>query len=676
MGADAVKAPVPMPPMGTVPPNVPVKSSPAQPIGTRPPAAQQASAPSPAPSPMADNTAGKLPSGKTRMVTIGGQQMQIPTLAPNGREMSEDEAIMAYMITGEGGTPVEIPAASSVAGAIPPPPPGFVLDQSTASGAGAIPPPPPGFVLDDGSAQNRYDLALAKVRRSQFPDMTDEQWQQYSQTAFAPDLGTQTDQSTTLGFSDEISAAMGGIGAQLRQMTGGGGNGYGEAYGDLYELEQARLALAREQNGGLGTAVEIVSGLGAAGPAKSAAGALVPAAAQAAPKGNAAVNLVKPLVTPVATGATYGFGATDGGIQDRLAGAAGGAVIGAAGSLAAQGVGKVVEGTARRIAQAPANRAAQRATQQAIASAPSAATIKASSKAAYDAAKATGAEIAPQAISILQHDVRALLKGEGLIMPSGRMTTAYPKVNAAVEAIEEYAAGPVSIEQAQTLLKTLRRVQKSIDPDEARIGNMLVNQFEDFMDNLPPSAFPRGKGTEAIKEWSKGRSEWARFRKVQTIESLIDKAQLAKGGFDEGLRDGFRSVLRNPKKQRGFNADELAAMRKFVAGGPVGDFLGFLANGSSLPAAMTGHVFGGPVGSMVAAGGKMALGAAARAGLNRDAANAGEALRAAVATPGGLPQSPIQAQRTPLTGLGFLGALVGNIGASEPRDNLVRLMAQ
>jgi hypothetical protein len=343
--------------------------------------------------------------------------------------------------------------------------------------------------------------------------------------------------------------------------------------------------------------------------------------------------------------------------------------------MAAQGVGKVVEGTARRIAQAPANRAAQLATQQAIASAPSAATIKAGSKAAYDAAKATGAEIAPQAINILQHDVQTLLKAEGLVMPSGRMTTAYPKVSAAVDAIEEYAAGPVSIEQAQTLLKTLRRVQKSTDPEEARIGNLLVNQFEDFMDSLPPSAFPRGKGTEAIKEWSKGRTEWARFRKVQTIESLIDKARLAKGGFDEGLRSGFRAVLNNPKKQRGFNADELVAMRKFVEGGPVGDFLGFLANGSSLPAAMTGHVFGGPLGGMVAAGGRMAVGAAAKAGLNRGANTTAETLRAAASTPGGLPRPPQALPAKPLSGLSALGALAGNTVATEPRDSLTRLMA-
>ena len=559
---------------------------------------------------------------------------------------------------------------------IPPPPPGFIVEGGNApSGADASPPLPPGFVLDDGNPQTRYDLALAKVRQSQFPDMSDQQWSEYSQRAFSPNLQAQLDQSTTLGFADEIGAALGGFGSQVRQWTGGGGPGYGDSFGDLYELEQARLELARAQNGGWGTAAEVVAGLGTMGPARTTLGAV--AAPLAAQGGNAIVNGAKAALPAVAGGAVYGFGSADGDLAERAIGAGVGGSIGAVGAAVAPVLASAGGMLIRKAANVPAWMANKAAQQGAIVAAPAASTIKAGARAAYDAAKATGAEIAPQAMNVLRTDVRALLADEGLIMPtSGRLSTAYPKVTSAVDALDEFAAGgPVSIAQAQTLLKTLRRVAGSTDPDEARIGIALVDQFENFMDGLPPSAFPKGQGTQAVKSWQKGRTEWARFRKVQTLEGVIAKANRAEAGFPAGLKTGFRQILNSPKKQRGFSADELAAMERYVQGGPLDDLAKFFGNGSSLPATITGHFMGGPAGALAMGAGRVATGMAARAGMDRGARRAAETLRAGAATPGGLPGiMGTPAANTNTAGLPAIGGLGVGIAANDPRDMLAKLL--
>jgi len=121
---------------------------------------------------------------------------------------------------------------------------------------------------------------------------------------------------------------------------------------------------------------------------------------------------------------------------------------------------------------------------QAVRAAPTSATIKAGSQAAYKASERTGAIINEQAMQLLSHDMQNLARMQGLVMPSGKLASAFPKVANAIRTVREYAQGSMGMEEAQTLLRTLRTAQKSADPDEARLGNMMVNQFEDFLDGL------------------------------------------------------------------------------------------------------------------------------------------------------------------------------------------------
>ncbi|MVS99248.1 hypothetical protein [Devosia marina] len=513
------------------------------------------------------------------------------------------------------------------------------------------------------SPQARYDTALGKVRQSQFPDMSDEQWQDYSGKFFAPDMQAQGQQSTTLGFGDEISAAMGGLGAQARQWTGGGGGGFGEAYGDLYELEQARLELARQNNGAAGTALEVAGGLATMGPARSAAGALL---APAATTGGPLRQIAQAAPSAMSAGGVYGFGSTDGDIGQRAIGAGVGAGIGAAGAMAVPIAGKLIQGTARKIAQIPINQANKAALSQAVTNAPSAASIKAGSKAAYKAAEQTGATIGQPAMQILAHDIDQLARLQGLVMPSGKLSTAYPKVAHAIRSIREYAQGPVSIEQAQTLLRSLRTAQKSIDPDEARLGSMLVDQFETFLDNLPPNAFSANgqKSGQAIQQWAKGRSEWARSKKVSTVENIIADARLKRGDYAQNLRNGFGAILKSnaAKKRRGFTAAELQAIERFVQGGPIEELLQRLGSGSGIPGGLLGGLTGGWAGAMAVP----AIGMGARAISRRGAQRGADLLRAQVATPGGLPPMRQLPAPTPMPRVGAPASVGANVLAGEP----------
>ena len=497
-------------------------------------------------------------------------------------------------------------------------------------------------------AQQQYDAALAQIRQTQFPDMSDAQWAEYAATALAPYNSTNLMQHGALfGATDEMSAAMGALGSQL-----GGGPGFGEAFGDYQALEQARRDYGREQQGALGTAAELVGGvaMGMGRAPQNLAGA------QTGNRFNQAVNSIG---GAIAQGGAYGFGATDGDLDERLLGAGIGASTSGVGAAMLPAVIRGVGAAARHNNQ--------------VMAAPAAATIKAASKAQFKAAERTGAVINQNAVNLLNHDVRAMVAAEGLLLANGKVARSYPRVREAVKSLEDYAGADLSIKQAQTVRKQFRGVANSSDKEERRIGAMLLDQLDDFMESLPQSAFTKGDGPEAARLWAGARADYARSMRTDTIEQVISNAKLSRSGFADGVRDEFSKILKNPKRRRGFKDDELDAMRKYVEGGPVDDLLRFIGGGGTFAMGVTGHAVGGPVTAAAMAGSKIMAGAGARRSLDSTARRVTANLRAQVAYPGGMPASMPQSPMIDRVAR-RIGASAGNPMMDPQRQAIVQAL--
>lgn len=493
------------------------------------------------------------------------------------------------------------------------------------------------------SAQQRYEAALEKYRLLQYPDRDPEAFRKAAvdrQDTLIPGItnagplapwdATQLSQNGLFfGATDEMASGMDALGAGINQMFGGKGPSMGDVFAARQELEQARRDLGREQLAGWAPLAEIAGGLatgGAAAKGAAAVGSQVPGVVQTA----------KGLLGAGASGAAYGAGATDGGIDDRALGAGIGAAMGVGAGVAAPMVARGVQ----KMLAIPGARAAKSATQAAINTAPPAAAIKASSKASYKAAERTGAVVDGSAINLLSHDVRQLLADEGILLQTGRMVGGYPKLNGALAALDQFGAnGSMTVKQAMTLNRTFRNAAKSNDPAEAAIGMAMTNKLDDFFENLPVQAFSTNgrAGMDAVKLWGEARKDWARFKKTSTIEKAIYDAGLHKEGFASGLRGEFVKILKSDKKRRGFADVELSAMERYVQGGSVKGFLEDLSSSGSIPASVLGLITGGPIGAFAAGATKAGAGKLARGALDRGAEQAADAVRAQAALPKGLP---------------------------------------
>lgn len=170
----------------------------------------------------------------------------------------------------------------------------------------------------EATARHKYDTALKKIRDTQFPGMSDEQWAEYAKKAFPPlDVKGLAQHGQLFGLTDEIDSFIGALGSQVKDwVTPGDQVGYGEAFKDFQDLNQSRRDVGRQQLGGVGTAAEVVGGLSSFTPAVAAAPAVAPSLLSTS---------LKSAGTGSVMGGAYGFGAAD---EDRLMGAGTGALVG------------------------------------------------------------------------------------------------------------------------------------------------------------------------------------------------------------------------------------------------------------------------------------------------------------------------------------------------------------
>lgn len=152
-----------------------------------------------------------------------------------------------------------------------------------------------------------------------------------------------------------------------------------------------------------------------------------------------------------------------------------------------------------------------------------------------------------------------------LTRKQGFNPTIHPKVNAALKEFDAVAGKPQTLSEIDTLRRVANSAAKSIEPDEARLGNMMVSKIDDFLDSAGKRELSGTDKNIGLK-YKDARQLWRRAKKSEQIEEAFDKARLQATGFENGIRVQFRAILNNKKKSKGFTKDELDAMRQIVKG--------------------------------------------------------------------------------------------------------------
>jgi hypothetical protein len=187
----------------------------------------------------------------------------------------------------------------------------------------------------------------------------------------------------------------------------------------------------------------------------------------------------------------------------------------------------------------------------------------------------------------------------------------HPKSSAVLEAFGRYKGSNKTLEDMDDLRQIARDAASSTDPADRRVGVIIRNKIDNFIENDAPSGGEAG--VEALKE---ARGYWSRARKGDVIEDLLFDARLDSAGTftGAGVENATRREFKKLAKSndfRLFTKDEQKAILAVVQGGPFSNAARLI--GKFAPTGVVSGALGPALGSAVGFGAVGPLGLAGAA---------------------------------------------------------------
>jgi hypothetical protein len=201
----------------------------------------------------------------------------------------------------------------------------------------------------------------------------------------------------------------------------------------------------------------------------------------------------------------------------------------------------------------------------------------------------------------------------------GYTPTGYPKITGAIEELTS-TAQPKDWTELQALRKMIKAGQKSVDPEERRLASILLDDYDNYLLNVPKADIAAGDVKAAGKTWEEARDAYSRMKKAEVFEDMLEEAKLDRSKFtqsgeENSLAKQLRQLAKNDKKMRLFTKEEQAAITKAAEGGtlqnllkffgrfaPTGPVSGLFTGGATVMAPAVGiPLAAGAAGSRVAA---------------------------------------------------------------------------
>jgi hypothetical protein len=152
----------------------------------------------------------------------------------------------------------------------------------------------------------------------------------------------------------------------------------------------------------------------------------------------------------------------------------------------------------------------------------------------------------------------------------GYVESVNPKV---AGAFKELTSGNTKdVAEITALRKIIGSAAKSSDPSERKVAVKLLDEFDDYVLNVPPSAIVSGDKT-AVEAWKAARADYSKVKKAELIEDIVARAEVSQGGKEATIAQGLSALAKNDKKMRFFSPDEQEAIRDAAKGGTLQSML-------------------------------------------------------------------------------------------------------
>lgn len=376
-------------------------------------------------------------------------------------------------------------------------------------------------------------------------------------------------------------------------------------------------------------------------------------------------------VVPVGMSANTGRAALAG-LTSAISGGVGGAAAQqiAPGNVGAEFAGEMLGSLAGGgIGLLGARNAAQRQIEAGIPTVPQ---LKDQATQLYQRAEQNGVTASPQQTQQLADDMMGVLRQEGRVSPTGRISETYPKALEGMQLASDYAGQPMTPTQMQTVRSVISDGLSSTEPAERRISGLLVDQFDNWANPMAP-------------ELPQARDVASRYLAAQQLERARELAEantsaFTGSGLENALRSQYRQLDRNMiRGSARFNDDVAGAIETVNRGTDLSNVargLGKLAPtgvvsaglGMGIPG-MLGTAIGGP-GLGIAAGlGAGLTGQAGRAAATRMTERAADVAELTARNGGAIPLAPAITPETARVISAVMASELGQKAVGPQRQN-------
>lgn len=384
----------------------------------------------------------------------------------------------------------------------------------------------------------------------------------------------------SFGFGDELTAGLGAIPALFTDKT------LAQAYSENLARNRAQNKAIQERNPNSYLAGGLVGALGTGiGGAATKGGAAI---ANSLRTGRLGLRAGKAALLGAATSGLAGAGAGEG-FENRLESSGDSALAGGLLGGAIPVVGAVAGKVGKQFQKLPSPATAD--------------DIKALANAAYKKADETGGVLKGWFTNRFLDDI-ADIKPASV---AGKQVPTDPKLSEALDYINSFKNTRLTLQDAQNLDEYLGEAIDGFTDAFGKVnksGKKLLDaqsRFRNAIETADETLIEGGKeGFEALKE---ARKLWSAQLKMRDIERIIQNAELTQNP-STAIQSGFRNLLTNAKKSKGYTKEELAAIEKAAQTGVVSDIL--KTGGSRLVPIIAGASGGGVMGTAVAGAGAAA----------------------------------------------------------------------
>lgn len=219
--------------------------------------------------------------------------------------------------------------------------------------------------------------------------------------------------------------------------------------------------------------------------------------------------------------------------------------------------------------------------------------LHAAGSAAYKQAEQSGVVIKPDAFRGMVSDIAKEVKEAGFDKDIQQESAAalrrlaneaaarkpVPDAMQALTKTKTPEAAPVSLSDFDTMSQVVGAASASIKPNDRRIAGIIKGHMNDFLANLTEDQVVGGNTAQGVSALKDARQIWARYSKSSEIDTLFENALTDAGnysaaGYENALRNQFKTLSKSAKRMQKYSADEREAIKA-------------VARGSNLQKAMT-----------------------------------------------------------------------------------------